>query len=115
MIGEMIRDLGGEPARSTPCLGYALSEAQAAALEAIDASVDINVAGEPVYRLAERLIGHNKPIVFLTGYTPKALTRGFPARASKPIDESEPAAVLSPTSLGNGELKHSNNSACNAL
>jgi len=93
MMGQMIRELGGE------LIGPfgVLSEAQGAAIEAVDAAVlDVNVAGELVYPLADRLVRHNKPIVFLTGYDAKSVDERF-ARSSiltKPIDERELAAVL---------------------
>jgi CheY-like chemotaxis protein len=59
--------------------------------------LDVNVAGELVYPLAERLKASQKPMIFLTGYDAKSVDRRFATSAilTKPIDERELAAVLS--------------------
>jgi two-component sensor histidine kinase len=93
MMAQMIRDLGGD------VIGPfgTLAEASDAALESIDAAVlDVNVAGELVYPLAERLAGYDTPIVFLTGYDAKSLDPRFNGShiLTKPIDERELAGVL---------------------
>ena len=93
MMSQMIRELGGEVAGPFGTL----DEASGASLEAVDAAVlDVNVAGELVYPLADRLIAHDKPIVFLTGYDANSVDsrfRGSPV-LTKPIDERELVSVL---------------------
>jgi two-component sensor histidine kinase/two-component SAPR family response regulator len=93
MMSQMIRDLGGE------VIGPfgTLEEAQCAAIEAIDAAMlDVNVAGQLVYPLADRLVRHSKPMVFLTGYDAGSLDDRFAGSPvlTKPIDERELAGVL---------------------
>jgi two-component sensor histidine kinase len=93
MMSQMIRELGGELAGPYGTLG----EAFGASLEAVDAAVlDVNVAGELVYPLADRLIAHGKPIVFLTGYDANSVDSRFHGSPvlTKPIDERELIGVL---------------------
>jgi two-component sensor histidine kinase len=93
MMSQMIRDLGGQ------VIGPfgSLEEAQSAALEAVDAALlDVNVAGELVYPLADRLAKHKKPMIFLTGYDAGSIDPRFSGSPilTKPIDELELGAVL---------------------
>ena len=93
MMSQTIRDLGGE------VIGPygSMAEASAAPLESVDAAMlDVNVAGELVYPLADRVVALRKPIVFLTGYDAKSVDPRFGNSAilTKPIDERELAAVL---------------------
>jgi two-component sensor histidine kinase/two-component SAPR family response regulator len=93
MMAQMIRDLGGE------VIGPfgTLAEASDARLDAVDAALlDVNVAGELVYPLADRLAHRDTPIVFLTGYDANSVDARFHGShvLTKPIDERELAAVL---------------------
>lgn len=93
MMTQMIGELGGEIVGPFSTL----SEALGAALEPIEAAVlDVNVAGELVYPLAERLYAHRKPMIFLTGYDAKSVDRRFASSPilTKPIDERELVTVL---------------------
>jgi two-component sensor histidine kinase len=93
MMTQMIRDLGGEVVGPYG----SMAEAAAAPLEAIDAAMlDVNVAGELVYPLAERVAAQRKPMVFLTGYDAKSVDARFSKSPilTKPIDERELAIVL---------------------
>ena len=93
MMAQMIRDLGGD------VIGPfgTLAEASGAKLDAVDAALlDVNVAGELVYPLAERLVSRHTPIVFLTGYDANSVDERFGGShvLTKPIDERELATVL---------------------
>jgi two-component sensor histidine kinase/two-component SAPR family response regulator len=93
MMTQMIGDLGGEVLGPYATLGEALG----AALGPVEAAVlDVNVAGELIYPLAERLKASSKPMIFLTGYDAKSVDRRFASCAilTKPIDERELASVL---------------------
>jgi DNA-binding response OmpR family regulator len=64
---------------------------QALAAEAIDfAILDTNLNGEMVYPLAEELLRHGIPFLFLTGYDASDLPDRFRTipRVSKPFDQS---------------------------
>jgi two-component sensor histidine kinase/CheY-like chemotaxis protein len=93
MMSQMIGDLGGE------VMGPygTLSEAASAAIEGVDAAVlDVNVAGELVYPLAERLVRADIPMVFLTGYDANSVDGRYAGSSilTKPIDERDLAVVL---------------------
>jgi two-component sensor histidine kinase/two-component SAPR family response regulator len=86
MMTQLIRDLGGEVVGPFG----SLEEAMGAPLDGIDAAVlDVNVAGDLVYPLADRVKKSRKPIIFLTGYDAKSLDSRFSGShiLTKPIDE----------------------------
>lgn len=93
MMSQLISDLGAE------VLGPfgSLREALAADMSAVDAAVlDVNLAGELIYPLAERLERSGTPMVFLTGYDAKSVDSRFSSGSvlTKPIDEVELANCL---------------------
>jgi two-component sensor histidine kinase/ActR/RegA family two-component response regulator len=93
MMSQTIRSLGGEVVGPYG----SMAEASGAALDLIDAAMlDVNVAGELVYPLADRVVALRKPIVFLTGYEAKSVDPRFSKLPilTKPIEERELAAVL---------------------
>lgn len=93
MMSQMIGDLGAEVVGPFGTVGEAL----AAGADRLDAAVlDINVGGELVYPLAERLAKRGTPMVFLTGYDAKSVDNRFTAAAvlTKPIDEADLANTL---------------------
>jgi CheY-like chemotaxis protein len=93
MMTQTIRSLGGEVVGPYG----SMAEASGAALDLIDAAMlDVNVAGELVYPLADRVVALRKPIVFLTGYEAKSVDPRFSKLPilTKPIEERELAAVL---------------------
>lgn len=72
----------------------ALPSAREAALAG--ALLDVNVAGEPVYPVAEILAGRGVPIVFLTGYGSAGLRADFRDRPTitKPFTPEQIAAAV---------------------
>jgi CheY-like chemotaxis protein len=66
MISEMLGDLGCAVAASAGNLRDALALAQSSDLDG--AILDLNLAGEPVYPVADVLAAKGVPFVFLTGY-----------------------------------------------
>jgi two-component sensor histidine kinase/CheY-like chemotaxis protein len=93
MMSQVIRDLGGEVVGPFGSMAEVVEES----IESIDAAVlDVNVAGQLVYPLADRVASLHKPMVFLTGYDAKSVDPRFADSPilTKPIDERELAAVL---------------------
>lgn len=93
MMAQIILDLGAK------VLGPfgSLAEALAADLSGLDAAVlDVNVAGDLVYPLAEKLTSLETPMLFLTGYDAGSIDPRFRHGGvlTKPIDGSELAVCL---------------------
>ena len=66
--------------------------------ERLDAAVlDVNLKGEMIYGLAEKLIGQGVPLVFVTGYAPEAIDARFAnvPVVQKPVDSAALRRVLS--------------------
>lgn len=93
LVSQIIRDLGAEivgPFGS-------LQEALASDVSGLDAAVlDVNVAGDLIYPVAERLAAFGTPMLFVTGYDARSIDPRFQEVAilTKPIDETELAASL---------------------
>ena len=69
----------------------------ALAREPIDfALLDINLAGEMVYPVADELIARNTPFIFLSGYASAAVPEAYRrfARIEKPYDPAKLIAAL---------------------
>jgi CheY-like chemotaxis protein len=66
LIEDMLGELGCELAGSASRVAHALEMVRASVPDV--AVLDVNVAGEPVYPVAELLAGQGIPIVFSTGY-----------------------------------------------
>lgn len=94
MMTQMIGDMGGEVIGPFGTLRDAIAGLPEAGLDA--AVLDVNVGGELVYPLAERLARDGTPLMFLTGYDSKSVDRRFvTARVlTKPIEEAELASAL---------------------
>jgi CheY-like chemotaxis protein len=93
MMTELIRSLGAEVVGPFGSIG----EASSARTGDIDVAVlDINVGGELVYPLAERLAARATPLLFLTGYDSKSVDPRFKGSniLTKPVDPSELARCL---------------------
>jgi two-component sensor histidine kinase len=88
MMAQMVGELGGE------VIGPfgTVEEALAGLPDKIDAAVlDVNVAGRPVYPLADCLVARGTPVTFLTGYDSRSIDKRFSGFCvlTKPIDEPE--------------------------
>ena len=61
------------------------------------AVLDVNLKGEMIYGLAEKLIGQGVPLVFVTGYVPDAIDARFAnvPVVQKPVDSAALRRVLS--------------------
>jgi two-component sensor histidine kinase/CheY-like chemotaxis protein len=93
MMTELIRDLGAEVVGPFG----SISEATSARTGKVDVAVlDINVGGELVYPLAERLAAKGTPLLFLTGYDSKSVDVQFKDSdiLTKPVDPAELARCL---------------------
>ena len=93
MMTQMIADLGGEVIGPFGTLGEALEGLP----DAIDAALlDVNVGGELVYPLADRLAARGTPITFLTGYDSRSIDTRFAGSSvlTKPIDEPDLVSAL---------------------
>lgn len=68
MIETMLRDLGHEPAACVHSVPQALEFLKNSSVSADAALLDINLAGDAVYPVAEALAEMDIPFAFLTGY-----------------------------------------------
>jgi CheY-like chemotaxis protein len=94
LVEEMLADLGCEIAASTWRVSQALELIDRCALDV--AVLDVNVAGEMVYPVAEVLAARRIPIVFSTGYGINGLSehwRGWPI-LQKPYRTEQLGAAL---------------------
>lgn len=88
LLEDMLGDLGCVVA------GPAMSVKQGLALadDPLDAAIlDVNVAGERVYPIAERLAARSVPVIFATGYGEGGLTEPWRGRTTvqKPYTEGD--------------------------
>jgi CheY-like chemotaxis protein len=95
LLEDMLGDLGCEVVGPAYALGPALELAKLAA--SIDVAIlDVNLAGHPVYELADALRARQVPMVFSTGYGDIGLRdvdQGAPL-LGKPFRAGELAAAL---------------------
>jgi CheY-like chemotaxis protein len=75
MIEGMLQDLGCTIAASAARLADALEIAATAEIDL--ALLDVNLAGQPVFPVAEILVGREIPLVFSTGYGARVLPPEF--------------------------------------
>jgi CheY-like chemotaxis protein len=78
LIEDMLGELGCQLTGSASRVANALEMVHASVPDV--AVLDVNVAGEPVYPVAELLAGHGVPIVFSTGYGDGALAEAWRTR-----------------------------------
>jgi DNA-binding response OmpR family regulator len=74
-IEDMLLDLGHEVAGLASRLGPALELARESRFDA--AMLDVNLAGEPSFPVAEVLIGRGIPFLFATGYGRQGLEERY--------------------------------------
>lgn len=80
LIEDMLDDLGYEVAQVVARLGPAQTAAEAASFDV--AIVDLNLAGQATYPVADRLAARAIPFAFVTGYGATGLS---PAYSSIPV------------------------------
>ena len=93
-IEDMLLDLGHEVAGLASRLGPALALARESRFDA--AMLDVNLAGEPSFPVADLLIGRGIPFLFATGYGRSGIEeryRDFPL-LQKPFRAAELGAAL---------------------
>lgn len=75
MLEDMLEQLGCEVVAVAPRLGQAKKIIETKQFDC--ALLDINLAGEPVYPLAQRLSALGTPFVFVTGYERPEMLKRF--------------------------------------
>ena len=89
LLEDMLFDFGceivGPAARLTTALEMAQNESYAVAI------LDVNVAGEPIYPVAEAVVQRNLPLVFSTGYGGAGIREPFRDRpvVQKPFSQND--------------------------
>ena len=93
-IEDMLLDLGHEVAGLASRLGAALALAEEAEFDA--AMLDVNLAGENSFPVAERLAARGIPFLFATGYGVQGIEERFRDRPilQKPFRAAELAQAL---------------------
>ncbi|HYJ81742.1 MAG TPA: response regulator [Allosphingosinicella sp.] len=93
-IEDMLLELGHEVAGLASRLGPALALAGEGRFDA--AMLDVNLAGEPSFPVAELLAGRGIPFLFATGYGRAGIEERFRDRPilQKPFRAAELAAAL---------------------
>jgi CheY-like chemotaxis protein len=94
LLEDMLLELGCEVVGPVGRLATAL---ETAAQEEFDVAVlDVNLAGQPIYPLAEALAAKGKPFVFSTGYGAAGIDEPYRGRPvlQKPFTQHELQRVL---------------------
>lgn len=99
LIEDMLLDLGAEVIGPAGRLAQATSMADGHVDLAI---IDVNVAGEPVYPLAEILAAKSIPFVFSTGYGAGGIEQAWRDRPvlQKPFSQADLEKVLRAVRVG---------------
>jgi DNA-binding response OmpR family regulator len=96
-LADEVRELGAEVVGPSGNLAQALELVER---ESVDlALLDVNLDGDPVFPIAERLDAKGVPLIFLTGYDCDVMPESWRARPrlSKPVDAHELRAELART------------------
>jgi CheY-like chemotaxis protein len=95
MMEDMLEDLGCDVAASFGEVGPALAWLSESG-EVIDGAVlDVNLAGQTVFPVADMLLAKGTPFVFLTGYNAVPQARSYAAQVlNKPVDQGALGAML---------------------
>ncbi len=94
LLEDILEDLGCQVAASALNLRQALDSA--ATTDADVAILDINLNGDPIYPVAEALVGRGVPIIFASGYGATTLPEAWKARPTlpKPFSADQVATAL---------------------
>ncbi|KQO69821.1 hypothetical protein ASG60_12435 [Methylobacterium sp. Leaf469] len=89
LLEDMLLDFGCTVVGPAARLSTALEMAQVENFEV--AILDVNVAGEPIYPVAEAIVKRNLPIVFSTGYGGAGIREPFRDRpvVQKPFSQAD--------------------------
>jgi CheY-like chemotaxis protein len=95
LIEDMLADLGYEVVEVVSRMDTALRATEDVTFDF--AMVDVNLAGQPTYPIADRLAASGIPFVFVTGYGVEGLDPAYAATPvlSKPFRSEELAQVIS--------------------
>ena len=95
MLEDMLEDLGCEVAASFGDLPSALSWLKGNGDEIDGALLDVNLAGETVFPVADLLYAKGKPFGFITSYSAVPQARTYAARVlNKPVDSRDLGALV---------------------
>ncbi len=102
LLEDMLADEGCEVVATAPRLAEAIAFAQG--LEFDLAILDLNLAGENTFPVAEALLARHKPFVFATGYGAGGLPPEWRDRPTlqKPFTATDVSRVLSELLAGAG-------------
>jgi CheY-like chemotaxis protein len=95
LIEDMLADLGYEVVESVSRIDTALRAIERGSFDF--AMVDVNLAGQPTYQIADRLSANGIPFVFVTGYGVGGLDPAYAAIPvlSKPFRSEDLAQMIS--------------------
>ncbi len=96
LVEDMLADEGYQVAATASRLGEAMALAADPGLAIDIAILDVNLAGEPVFSVAEVLARRGVPFAFATGYGAGGLPEGWRGRPTlqKPFTAADVHAVL---------------------
>ena len=96
LVEDMLADEGCAVAGTATRLHEALKAANDTSLEIDFAILDVNLAGDPIFPVAEALAARGVPFAFATGYGAGGLPDEWKSRPTlqKPFTSSEIIAVL---------------------
>ena len=94
LLEDILEDLGWTVAGTAPTLREALEQAET--VQADVAILDINLAGDPIFPVAERLAARAIPLVFASGYGGTTLPDKWRERPTlpKPFTSEQVEQVL---------------------
>ena len=111
MIEDMLVDLGCVVVDVAGTVSRGLAIAGNEALELDGAILDVNLGGEKVYPIAEKLVARRVPFIFSTGYGTAGISTDY-ARVptlAKPFEQQALESALSHTFTGRTAAKAGKN------
>ena len=95
MLEDMLEDLGCEVAASFGDLPSALTWLNRCGDEIDGALLDVNLAGQTVFPIADLLYAKGKPFGFITSYSAVPQARSYHAQVlNKPVDTRDLSALV---------------------